>query len=442
MNLAYQAYKYLSTAMLLSLFPPFWLYSRLTGRYGTGMNQRLGIYEDSLVASISGSPRIWMHAVSVGEIGAAAPIIDALINLIPGCSIILSTTTEQGYALAADKLREKAVCIYAPFDFIISTRRALKKLKPDILVCLETELWPNWLAEAQRMGIKTALVNGRISVRSIAGYLKIRPLMQAILRCVDAFSMISDSDARRIQEIGAPKGRIEIHGNAKYDHLLSQIDSDTAAQMKRLYNVGEEQPVFVAGSTREPEESIILDVYEKIIESRPGTLLIIAPRHVNRALRLKNLIAERKFACQLRSDLGVREGLRMAPVVILDTIGELQATYSIASVIFCGGSLAPLGGQNILEAAVWGKPVLYGPSMEDFLDAKHLLDQTGGGVTILNGNDLADKTIYYITHPHEAARIGRRAVKAVMSHKGAAVKHAGVIRRLLSLDQIPSSVSQ
>jgi 3-deoxy-D-manno-octulosonic-acid transferase len=254
--------------------------------------------------------------------------------------------------------------------------------------------------------------------------------------------MISDSDAHRIQEIGAPKSRIEIHGNAKYDRLVNQIDSDTAAHMKRLYNVGGEQPVFVAGSTREPEEAIILDVYEKILKFRPDTLLIIAPRHVNRAGRIDNLVAERRFDCQFRSDLDNREGLRTAPVVILDTIGELQATYSIASVIFCGGSLVPLGGQNILEAAVWGKPVLYGPSMEDFLDAKHLLDQTGGGVTIADGSDLADKTIYYITHPHEAAGIGRRAAKAVMSHKGAAEKHAGVIRRLLTGDRIASFASQ
>ena len=441
MNLAYQAYKYLSTAVALPLFPPFWLYCRMSDKRGKGLLQRLGIYDKSLISGNSGFPRIWMHAVSVGEIGAAIPIIDALIDLAPGCSIVLSTTTESGYALASDKLRNKARCIYAPVDLFIAARRAFKTLKPHILVCLETELWPNWIVEAKRMGIKTALINGRISVRSIAGYLKIRPLMQSVLQYVDAFSMISDSDARRIQEIGAPKARIEIHGNAKYDHLLSRSDPDVVVRMKRLYNVREAQPVFVAGSTRGPEEAIVLDVYEKIVKSRPDALLIIAPRHVNRARRIQQRIARRSLSCQVRSELGASE--RTAPIVILDTIGELQATYSIGSVIFCGGSLAPFGGQNILEAAVWGKPVLYGPSMEDFLDAKQLLDQTGGGITILNGNELAQKTLYYINNPREAARVGRHAMKAVMAHQDAAVKHAGVVRRLLSADQPPPSfVSQ
>jgi len=432
MNFAYSAYKLLSSGLLLALFPPFWLYSRITGKHGKGINQRLGLYPDRLVGGISGSPRIWMHAVSVGEVSAAVSIIDSLIALMPDCALILSTTTEQGQALAVDKLRSKATCIYAPFDFVTSARKALTTLKPDILVCLETEIWPNWLVEAHRMGIKTALINGRISVRSIGGYLKIKPLMKETLKRMDAFSMISEADAKRIQKIGAPRDRIEINGNAKYDFLLLQTDTGVARNMKGLYNLNGEQPVFVAGSTRDPEESIVLAVYEKIIESLPEVLLIIAPRHVNRARHIQKLVAARRLGCQFRSDLDKKGALRTAPVVILDTIGELPATYSTASIIFCGGSLVPLGGQNILEAAAWGKPVMYGPSMEDFLDAKRLLDNTGGGITVKDGKDLAEKAVYYLTNPLKAERIGRSAREAVMSHKGAARKHAEVIHRLLN----------
>ncbi len=437
MNLAYTAYKFLSTSLFLLFFPPFWFYSRISGRYSRSINQRIGLYPDRLVRAISGSPRIWMHAVSVGEVTSAIAIIKSLKALMPDCAIILSTTTEPGHAFAKNKLsagnrRPMATCIYAPVDFILSARKALFSLKPDVLVCLETEIWPNWLVEAHRLGIKTALVNGRISVRTIKGYLKIRPLMKATLNLVDAFSMINKADAHRIEMIGAPGERIEINGNAKYDLLLNQCDARIKAKMDCIYNIKGDKPVFVAGSTRRSEEKIILDVYGKIIKSLPETLLILAPRHVERVPYIKKLVKKQGFACQLRSDLDKQNCLRTAPIVIVDTIGELLNTYSIASIVFCGGSLVSLGGQNILEAAVWGKPVFYGPSMEDFLDARDLLDKTGGGIQVKDGQELTEKAIYYLANPHKAVAIGKLAAQAVMSHKGAAGKHADVIYRLLN----------
>ncbi|MCG2755715.1 MAG: hypothetical protein L6247_09170 [Desulfobacteraceae bacterium] len=437
MNIAYTAYKFLSTSLFLLLFPPFWFYSRVTGRYSQSISQRIGLYPDRLVRTISGSPRIWIHAVSVGEVISAIAIIESLKALMPDCAVILSTTTEHGLAFAKNKLsaherRPMATCIYAPVDFILSARKALSILKPDVLVCLETEIWPNWLVEAHRLGIKTALVNGRISVRTIKGYLKIRPLMKATLNLVDAFSMINKADAHRIEMIGAPGERIEINGNAKYDLLLNQTDAKIKAKMASIYNIKGDKPVFVAGSTRRSEEKIILDVYGRIIKSFPETLLILAPRHVERVHHIKKLVKEQGFAYHLRSDLDKQNCLRTAPIVIVDTIGELMNTYSIASIVFCGGSLAPLGGQNMLEAAVWGKPVFYGPSMEDFLDAKDLLDKTGGGIQVKDGQELTEKAIYYLANPHKAIAVGKLAAQAVISHKGAAGKHADVIYRLLN----------
>ena len=178
MNLAYTAYSFISSFLFFSFFPPFWFYSRISGRYSRSISQRIGLYPDRLVRAISGSPRIWMHAVSVGEVSSAIAIIESLKALMPDCAVILSTTTEHGQAFAKNKLsaherQPMATCIYAPVDFILSARKALFSLKPDVLVCLETEIWPNWLVEAHRLGIKTALVNGRISVRTIKGYLKI-----------------------------------------------------------------------------------------------------------------------------------------------------------------------------------------------------------------------------------------------------------------------------
>ena len=437
MNLAYRVYNFFSTGLFISFFPLFWFCLRITGLSNEGLSQRLGLYPDRLVRSISGSPRIWIHAVSVGEVSAAIAIIESLASLMPGCAIILSTTTKHGQEFAqkklqTGKLRSKVTCIYAPVDFIVSVRKAFSILKPDILVFLETEIWPNWLIEAHRMGIKTAIVNGRISVRTIKRYLKIRSLTKEVLKHVDAFSMISEADAQRIRMIGAPMERVEISGNAKYDLLLQQADPGLKTKIKRLYNLNGDEPVFIAGSTRSSEEEIIIDVYQEIIQSVPETLLFIAPRHVKRAHQIEGLVKANGFSCRLRTDLDKKDCLRTAPVIIMDTIGELQAIYSIASIVFCGGSLVPLGGQNILEPAVWGKPVFYGPSMEDFLDAKELLEKSGGGVQVKDGLELAERAIYYLTHPDQAEIMGKSAKKAVMSNKGAAGKHAAVIDRLVN----------
>ncbi|NOQ19022.1 MAG: hypothetical protein GQ571_03520 [Desulfobacterales bacterium] len=432
MNIAYKAYNFFLTGFFFIFFPPFWLYTRLTGRYRDGINQRLGFYPKSLVNRISGSPRIWLHAASVGEVSAAVAIIESLERLMPHGAIILSTTTEHGQALARDKLQSKATCVYAPIDFIVSVRKALSTIRPDILVCLETEIWPNWLFEARRMGVRLALTNGRISVRSIKGYLKIRGLIREALRQVEFFSMIREADAQRLMVLGVPREKIVVNGNAKYDLLLPMADPSIKGKIEKFYNLNENIPVFVAGSTRGSEHEIVVDVYEKILETLPETLLIIAPRHLERVRHIKDMVIRRGFSCQFKTDIDKAGGLRTASVVIMDTIGDLQSTYSIASIVFCGGSLEPLGGQNILEAAVWGKPVLYGPSMDDFLDAKALLDKTGGGIQVKDGRELAERALYYLTHPAEADAVGRLAKEAVMLNKGSADKHADVIYRLLN----------
>jgi 3-deoxy-D-manno-octulosonic-acid transferase len=173
-------------------------------------------------------------------------------------------------------------------------------------------------------------------------------------------------------------------------------------------------------------------VYERILHRLPDTVLIIAPRHIERVEQISTRLHARGWHFQLRSDLRDKKGIRTAPVVILDTFGELHATYSLATVVFCGSSLVPLGGQNVFEAAVWSKPVLYGPSMDDFMDAKEMLDKSGGGIQIKDGSELAEKALFFLTHPQEAEKTGRRAYQAVLSHQGAAPKHAAVIHRLLN----------
>lgn len=431
---AYLAYRLFSSALFLFFLPFYLLYIVITGRFNQRYLQRLGVYSQSIFTQNPGRPRIWLHAVSVGEAGVAAAILEELTTALPNCSVVLSTTTRTGQEFARAKVPAEVACVYAPIDFIPCVRKALTTIQPDVVVLLETEIWPNWLTECHRFGIPTALVNGRISVRSIHRYLKIRSLMKSVLAHIEAFDMISPADAARIQSIGAFTGRIAVSGNAKYDRLLLGVDESQKNKLSALFNLTGQEPVFVAGSIRGNEPQIVLEAFDKIRRSFPDTLLIIAPRHIERAYEIESLTVAKGFYCQLRSRLDKPGHSRTAEVIVLDSIGELLSVYGLSTVAFCGGSLVPLGGQNILEPAVWGKPVLFGPSMEDFQDAKDLLDKTGGGIQVADGPELAEKILYLLEHPEEAHRIGRLAHKAILSHQGAARKHVETILKLLKPD--------
>jgi len=428
----YRIYRLFSCAVFFIFYPLFRLYTRITGQYRDGLGQRTGRYRAGVTDRLYGTPRIWLHAVSVGEVNVAGAILDCLHKRLPDCSLIVSTTTEQGFRAAVDRFGARASCIYAPLDFVGAVKRALATLQPDILVCLETEIWPNWLHEAHKKGIRTALLNGRISMRTINHYMKIRPLIRSALSHMDAFSMIQRADAKRIKMLGAAPDRITVNGNAKFDVLQKRADASVKTVMRQLYNIKKGQKVLVAGSVRNREDLILLDVYQKIVRIFPKTLLIIVPRHIQRATAIGKHVGEHGFSYRYRSTLGSGGRPIYASVVVVDTMGELMATYSIASIAFCGGSLVPLGGQNILEAAVWGIPVFFGPSMEDFMDARALLDTSGGGIQVADGNELAEKMIYYLNNPGKAAATGQLARKAVATNSGAAEKHAEVICRILA----------
>jgi 3-deoxy-D-manno-octulosonic-acid transferase len=431
MNILYGAYTFLTSSLFLFCLPPFWIYTRLRGRHSENLKERLGHISLKLLQTLSGSPRVWIHAVSLGEVKVAGSIINALKRTLPACSVIVSTTTKHGRELAVETFGDNIPVIYAPVDFIGSVRKALSRVHPDILVFLETEIWPSWITEAHRMGIRTALINGRISVRSIGGYLKFRPFFRKVLRNVDAFSMISDEDSARIRSMGADPNKIEVHGNAKYDLLVNLADPAMAIQMQKTLNLKPASPVFIAGSTRGGEEAMVLDAYERIVKEFPDTVLIIAPRHIERTAEIRSLLERRGFRYQLRSELHDDGAKRTESVIIINTFGELFKLYSIGTVVFCGASLVPLGGQNPLEAAVWGKVVFYGRSMENFLDAKTLLEEVSAGIAVSSPEMLAKKALWFLRHPDSLKALGVRAREAVIRNQNAADKHAKVITGLI-----------
>lgn len=431
MNSSYVAYKLLTACSSVIAVPLIWLHHRFRGRNFERFYQRLGRYPQSLVSGNTGHPRIWIHAVSVGEVGVAAAICHALYRKYPQGSVILSTLREQGLARAKELLGDTVVCFFAPLDLMSATQKALKMFRPDVLVLLETEIWPNLIVGAQRMGVRTVIANGRISVRSIKRYHKVRSLMKYTLGHVDAFSMISKTDAQRMQSLGAAKERITVNGNAKFDVPDPLHDPHARQWAADLYGITAETFTIVAGSTRNPEEPVILEAFVRLRQQFPHTVLIIAPRHIERAGQIFQWVSDHGLECQLKTNLEGLQKSRSAPVVILDTIGELSATYGIANMVFCGGSLVPKGGQNIMEPAMWAKPVVYGPSMEDFENAKQMIQSNGGGVLVHDAAEIAAVACRWIQSPQKAQAVGMAARQAILPHGGASKKHARVISDVL-----------
>jgi 3-deoxy-D-manno-octulosonic-acid transferase len=430
MSLLYKAYATLGSGVFLAGLPPFWLYTRLTGRFRKGLKERLGFVPLQGLRAGHPSRRIWVHAASLGEVRVARSITNHLEKLIPDCEVILSTSTDHGHDLACELFDRESV-LYAPFDFLPSVRKTLSAVNPEVMVFLETEIWPAWITETHRRGIPCALIHGRISKRSIRKYLTFRPLFRDVLNHMATFSMITEQDARRIKDMGADPKRVEVNGNAKHDLLTSQIDPAIEARMQKLLGLKPSQPVFVGGSTREGEEEILLNVYKRLSKEFPEALLVIAPRHIMRTSSVENLVRQQGLEVQLWTDL-VRHGVkRTAPVVIVDTFGDLFKIYSVGTIIFCGASLVPLGGQNPLEPAVWGKMVFYGSSMEDFQDARRILEQERAGVEVKDSEAFAERALFFLNHQEELQEAGRRAKEAVLHSQGASKRHAEVIARLM-----------
>lgn len=431
MGLLYRFYTIFTGGIFLLLSPALFLYARLSRSPKPHVTERLGFMPGAARRPPDGGPRIWIHAVSLGEVRVGRAIAEALKGIVPGLSLVISSTTPHGRSLAREIFEPDVPVVYAPLDVLISVRKALSLIRPDAMVFLETEIWPAWIREARRMGITTAIVNGRISVRSIDGYLRLRPFFREVLKNVDLFSMILEEDSARIRAMGADPAKIEINGNAKYDLLAASPDPAAETKMRQVLNLAPAERVIVAGSTRRGEEEMILTAYLEAVKRFPDTILILVPRHIDRASEIGALIADRGLGYQLRTEIGPGRRDRTEKIVIINTFGELFNIYSVATVVFCGASLVPLGGQNPLEPAAWGRPVLYGPSMEDFQDAKELLEGADAALPIATPEELGEKILYLFDHPAEARAFGTRAREAALRNQGAAERHARAIEGLL-----------
>jgi len=432
MNIYYFIYKLASTLFLSIGIIPFLVFSAISGKYWKNLQERFGYLPGEIKGFASGVPRLWIHAVSLGEIKVAKSIIDSIKESVPECSVILSTTTEHGRDLANEMFSHKVPVIYAPIDFFLIVKKVVRFINPDILVFLETEIWPSWIIETRKQGTKIALLNGRISQRSFKSYLRFKLFFKKILSNLDIFSMISEIDRERILMLGAAPEKTTINGNAKYDSIIEQISPGREKEIRDKLLIDESTPVIVAGSTRTGEEDIILNAYKKILRKVPETIFIIAPRHLERVGEIIRLVEKKGFAYHLRTEFDNSQKERKEKVIIIDKYGELFDIYSIATIAFCGASLVPLGGQNPFEPAAWGVPVFHGPYMDDFQDARLLLEETGGNVEVSGEDEFADQAVKVMSSSDMLKKKGDAARKALLKNRNAATKHAMVIKELLS----------
>lgn len=422
-----------------------WLLARKKRR--VGLRERFG-HLPSRLRGIRGC--IWIHAVSVGEVLAVTGLVAELRREFPQDRVLISTTTATGQKLARERFGEENV-FYFPLDFPFAVRQFLAALKPRIVILAETEFWPNFLKLTKRGGAKIAVVNARISDRSLGGYRRWRGWMWRVLANVDLFLAQSDEDARRLIEIGAKAERVQVGGNLKFDFKPPQRTPFCDELRERLRQAAA-FPVLVCGSTVQQEEFVLLGSFQALLRDFPNAVMILAPRHPERFNEVAELVErfESRSApehlnltnlgfwrrTQLQSETVLRGG-----VLLLDSIGELAAIYSLATIAFVGGSLVARGGHNILEPAYFGVPILVGPHTENFRDVVRIFER-GGALRIVRGfseggnkGDLGKVLRELINDSAARDEMGRRAAEVVRNHAGGTARTLAALKALMSAEK-------
>jgi 3-deoxy-D-manno-octulosonic-acid transferase len=408
--------------------PLFELWSRLEGNNGM-WSGRLG-HLPSYVAA-TGPQDLWLQAVSVGEVAVAEALVQAIDRRAPGLKILISVTTPAGFARAMSSLGARCSVIPYPLDFPQIVRRMASEVRPSVYACLETELWPNLISSMRQFGSKTVLLNGRISARSFPRYLRLLSITRPLLAGFSKICAISDIHANRLAALGAPMDRIQVTGNAKFEGLLSRPDPGRVTGLRNRLKIEDSFKVFVAGSLRGGEENEVISTYDLLQSRWPDMIFFLVPRHLNKVSSIVGVLNKKNIPYQLWSELEVNQR-RTAKVVVVDVIGPLFDLYGLATASFVGGSLVPKGGQNLLEPAAWGCPVIYGPHTDNFEEARVTLESHGGGQEVKNGKDLAKAVNLLFEEPlkrEEQGRKGRRALENIA--KGVATKQTDILLQVL-----------
>ncbi len=426
----YVLYSVLSTILLIAV-SPYLLYQAIRHRkYVGSLRQRLGFLPLSF--NVDGDASIWIHAVSVGETLTTRALLTELKARFPNLKIFLSTTTMTGQQVAG-KLSDVDGVFYFPYDWSFTVKRTLDIVKPRLFLMMETEIWPNLLRECREQGVHTVLVNGRVSPRSYARYRRIRPLFRRVLQDVDRFCMQSEESARRMIDLGAARDRVTVTGSLKFDSLDWPgvgPHGQSRDRVLRFFRISDQRPVVIAASTLRGEDAAALSAFRRVKATWPNALLIIAPRHPERFGEVTRLVAEEGFSVRRRTELPV-DAEPHSDVIVLDTIGELARLYQIATVVFVGGSLVDAGGHNILEPAMFGKPIVFGPHMQNFAEIADVFLSHSAAMQVRGTRDLEDAMVELLGDSIRRERLGAAARALVEANRGAKARTIAVIEQLL-----------
>ncbi len=452
----YAAYIVLIVWLFLVVYAYLLYQAILYRKYIRNLQQRMGYLQVSFNLEVDDS--IWIHAVSVGEVLTARALLPELHERHPRLRIFVSTTTMAGQQVARSGLPYVDEVFFFPFDLGFIVNRTLRLVRPKLFVMMETEIWPNLLRACDRDGVKTALVNGRISTRSYPRYRLARFFFRRVLAHVDRFCMQSEESARRIIEIGAPRDRVTVTGSLKFDYLEFGPDSQKSAadlthqrgasyapavhdvhergraRVLRYFRVAPTRPVVIAASTLKGEEEPVLEAFQRIRATIPNALLIMAPRKPERFGDAERLARRAGWNVARRTELRVDADPRH-DIVILDTIGELAQLFQLATVVFVGGSLVDAGGHNILEPAVFGKPIVFGPHMHNFAEIARTFLDNGAAIQVRTPRELESVLLELLGDPVRRASLGAAARALVEANRGARGKTLNVLADLLPRDR-------
>jgi 3-deoxy-D-manno-octulosonic-acid transferase len=428
--------------VILVLASPWLIFKALrTGKYRAGLTEK---FFGTVPARESDRPCVWFHAVSVGEVLLLRRVVAAIHERRPDVEIVISTTTYTGMEVARKEFGEKAdgtrsvpaTLIYFPLDFSWAVWRAITRIRPDVVALAELELWPNFIAAARRFGSRVAVINGRMSPRSRRGYGRVRFLMRYLLSKIDVFAVQTAEYALRFVEIGAAPSRVHVTGSVKYDAVETDRHNAATERLRELLAIRHDELVWVAGSTADPEEQIVLDAYQRLWQTYPALRLILVPRQRDRFDAVAAVIEKRghKLVRRSRTDSVSERSAnnnQQSAILLIDTLGELSAVWGLADIAFVGGSFAPRGGQNMIEPAGYGSAVTFGPGVWNFQDTVDHLLACGGAVQVATAEELQRQTDSLIRDSGRRRQIGEAARRFVLSQHGATTRTIDILDDLL-----------
>jgi 3-deoxy-D-manno-octulosonic-acid transferase len=401
------------------------------GNYRHKLGQRFGFYDEMVRARLASRRCTWIHAVSVGEVAIALKLSAKLRQFDPGFFCVLTTTTTTGFHVANSEAGDLMEVLYSPLDFWPIMRRAFALIRPARIVLVEAEVWPNLAAEARNRGISLALVNARLSKRSEARFQRFHSLIGPTFRCLDAVCVQEPEDVERWVALGIPRERIHHVGSIKYDPADVRLNPNLPLEILASFAIDRDSPILFGGSTHAGEEEILGEIFQRLRKDFPAFILIVAPRHVERAGEIRGRLERLGLKVSLRSEAG-RAGISTPDCLLLDTTGELQHWYAVATIVFVGKSLTARGGQNPVEPILAGKPVLFGPHMENFSALAQALIANQAAIQVRDPNSLQEQIAWLLRDREAALRLVANAQSVLARHSGATERTAKLVLELAS----------